>query len=106
MASQPVEIFRMMRVQPFHQRPAGVQRDPQMGILLEQVEEQPVAVLIRLLEDAVEIADRLVIVQGEDEANRLCMGSWQARSRWLGVVSDCSRSKLRAGVGSRIRERN
>ena len=39
-------------------------------ILLEDVEERQVAVLIRLLEDAVEIADRLMIVQDEDQAKR------------------------------------
>ena len=64
---QPVEIFRMMRVEPFDQRAAGVQRDSQMRELLEHIQKRPVAVLVGLLEDAVEIADRLMIVQREDE---------------------------------------
>ena len=75
MAGQPIEIFRMMRVEPFHQRAAGVQRDPHVRILLEHIEKRPIAVLIGLLENAVEIADRLMIVQGEDEANHGRIGS-------------------------------
>ena len=35
---------------------------------LQQVEEWSVAVDVGLLEDAVEVADRLVIMQDEDEA--------------------------------------
>ena len=43
--------------------------------LLEQIEKRPVAVLIGLLEDVVEIADRLMIVQCEDELIGCGMGS-------------------------------
>lgn len=35
-------------------------------MLLKHVEKRPVTVLIRLLENAVEIADRLMIVEDED----------------------------------------
>jgi hypothetical protein len=45
-----------------------VQSDRQVGIVGEHIEERRVAVLIRGLEHAVEIADRLVVVEGEDEA--------------------------------------
>ena len=56
----------MPRRQPFHQRAAGVQRDRQVRVLLEDIEKRAVAVLVRLLEDAVEIADRLMVVQDDD----------------------------------------
>ena len=37
-------------------------------ILLEDVEKRPVAVLVRLFEHAVEVADRLMIMEDEDES--------------------------------------
>ncbi len=55
----------MMRVEPFDQRAARVQRELQIGIALEQIEKWPVAILIRLLENTIEIADGLMIVQNE-----------------------------------------
>ena len=39
-------------------------------VALEDVEERQVAVLVGLLEDAVEVADRLMIVQDEAQADR------------------------------------
>ena len=45
------------------------------SIALEDVEERPIAVLIGLLEDVVEVADGLMIVQDEDEADGV-------RHRW------------------------
>ena len=92
MPGQPVEIFGMMGVEPFQQRPAGVQGDPQVRKLLEQIEKQAITVLIRLLEHAVEVADGLVIVQSEDEANRLRHADTLARrgQSGCGVFSDCS----------------
>ena len=69
-AAQAVDVFGLVLDQPFHQRPAGVQGDGDFGILLEQFEEGPVAVAVGVLEDAVEVADGLMIVQGEDKAKR------------------------------------
>ena len=66
---QAVEIVAVVRVQPLHQRAAGVQPHLQLRIALEDVEKRPVAVLVRLLEDVVEVADRLMVVQDEDEAD-------------------------------------
>ena len=81
---QAVEIFGMMGVEPFQQRPAGVQGDPQVRKLLEQIEKQAVTVLICLLEHAVEVADGLMVVQSEDEANRLRHAITPARRRSIG----------------------
>ena len=47
----------MLRVEPLHQRAAGVQRDLQRLVAGEHVEKRPVAVLVGLLEDVVEVAD-------------------------------------------------
>ena len=41
----------MVRVEPFHQRAAGVQAHLQLRIALEDVEKRPIAVLVGLLED-------------------------------------------------------
>ena len=43
-----------------------------MLVALEDVEKRQVAVLIGLLEDVVEVADGLVIVQDEDQAGWCC----------------------------------
>ena len=54
--------------QPFHQRAAGVQRDRQIRVVFEDVEKRAVAVLVRGFEHAVEIADRLVVMQHDDQS--------------------------------------
>jgi hypothetical protein len=46
-----------------------MERDPEVLVRLEDVQERKVAVLVRLLEDAVEIPDRLMIMQDETEMN-------------------------------------
>ena len=66
---QAVEILGMLDVEPFHQRAAGVQADLQRLVAAEDVEKRPVAVLVGLLEDVVEIADGLMIVEDQDESN-------------------------------------
>jgi hypothetical protein len=48
-----------------------MEADFQTFIALEDVEEREVAVLVRLLEHSVEVADRLMIVQDEHKAQRL-----------------------------------
>ena len=68
-----------MLVEPLHQRAAGVQRDLQRVKRLEDLQERQVAVLVRLLENVVKVADRLVVVQG------------QAESDWIGHC--CERSR-------------
>ena len=71
---QPVHVFGMMRGQPFHQRAAGVQRHLQRLVAAEDFQERAVAVVERLLEDVVEIADGLVVVQGQNEADAIGHG--------------------------------
>ena len=68
-ARQPIQILGMVDVEPLHQRPAGVQGHLQARIALEDVQKRPVAVLIGLLENVVEIADRLMVVQDKQEPN-------------------------------------
>ena len=55
---------------PLHQWPAGVQSDRKI-VPLEDIEKRLIGILIRLLENAVEIADRLMIVQDQAETNRI-----------------------------------
>ncbi len=68
---QPVYIVRVMRGQPFHERAADVQRHPQRRIAAEDVQKRAIAVVEGLLEDVVEIADGLVIVQGENQTDAM-----------------------------------
>ncbi len=79
---QAIDIFRMVRVEPFHQRAAGVQGDPQRLVAAEDVEKRQVAVLVGLLENVVEIADGLMIVEGQDQAD----GVGHGRERIAGEV--------------------
>ena len=58
-----------MRGEPFHQRAADVQRNLQRRVAAENVQEGAIAVVERLLEDVVEVADGLVVVQGQDQTD-------------------------------------
>ena len=69
---QPVDVVAVMLVEPFHQRAAGVQRNPQLGgIAFQEVQKRQIAILIRLLEDPAEIADWLMVVQNQAKAKRI-----------------------------------
>ena len=46
-----------------------MERQPDAGMAFEQFQERQVAVLVGLLDDAVEIADGLVVVEDKDEPN-------------------------------------
>ncbi len=74
----------MMRVEPLQQRTAGVQADLERLVRLEDIEKRQVAVLIRLLEDVVEVADRLVIVADENQADGVRHGG-QSLARGKGL---------------------
>ena len=63
---QPVHVFAVLGVEPLHQRTAGVQGDSQRGIAAEDFEEGQVAVLIGLLENVVEIANRAGDCEGRE----------------------------------------
>src|SRR3954468_21230370 len=54
--------------QPFHQRPTRVQCNGQVCVLFEHVQERAIAVLIRGFHHTVEIADRLMVVQNNNES--------------------------------------
>ena len=75
---QPVDVLGLMRGEPFHQRAADVQRNLQRGIAAEDVEKVAIAVVERPLENVVEVADGLMVVQGEDETDAVGHdGQWQ-----------------------------
>ena len=64
---QAVHIFRLVVDQPFHQAAAGVQGQRDFRIAFDQVEKGSVTVAVGAFKDAVEIPDRLMIVQTKDE---------------------------------------
>ena len=64
----------MMFLQPLHQGAAGVQRDPQIGVRFEHVQKRSIAVLVGLFEDILKVADRLVIVEYETQADGIAHG--------------------------------
>ena len=68
--AEPVDVLGVMLDEPFQQAAGGVQRDRELRVVAEDVQERAVAVLVRRFEDPVEIADRLVVVQGENQSNR------------------------------------
>ena len=66
---QAIDILGVDRVEPFHQRTAGVQGDSQRLVAAEDVEKRQIAVFVGLLENVFEVTDGLVIVEGEDQAD-------------------------------------
>ena len=66
---QAVDIFGVGRVQPFHQRTAGVQGDPQRFVAGEDVQKRQIAVFVGILENVFKVTDGLMIVEGEDQAD-------------------------------------
>ena len=58
-----------MQGDPLEEGPAGVQGEAQLGVPLEEREEGLVGVVVRLLEDAVEIADRLMVVNDDNQGH-------------------------------------
>ena len=69
-------------VEPFHQRAAGVQGDPQRLVAAENVEKRQIAVFVGLLENVIEIADGLVIVEGEDQADGIGHNEFRREGRY------------------------
>ena len=62
-----VEIFRMHALQPFKQRARIVQADADRGMAFKYFDERQVGIPVCAFEHSVEIADRLVGVDQEDE---------------------------------------
>ncbi len=66
---QAVDILGVNGVEPFHQRTAGVQGDSQRLVAAENVEKRQIAVFVGLLENVFEVADGLMIMEGEDQTD-------------------------------------
>ena len=66
-AGDAVEVVGMVAVEPLSQRAACVERQPDPGMAFEEFQKRQVAVPVCLLDDAVEVADGLVVVENEDE---------------------------------------
>ena len=79
-ARQAVEVVGMMPIEPFGQGAAGVQGQSDAGVAFEHLQKRQIAVAVRLLDHAVEIADGLMVVQDEDEADGGRHG-WCSRRR-------------------------
>ena len=59
----------MVGLHPLDQRAAGMQRDVEIGKFFEDLQERQVAVLVGLLEYAIKVTYRLVVVQNEAESD-------------------------------------
>ena len=68
---QAIEIGGLVPLQPLEQRPREVQHDGEEVALAQPVEQRAIDVIDVLGEDVVEVADRLMQVQSEDEADRV-----------------------------------
>jgi len=69
--AHPVQILGVICFEPLEQRPAQVQGDAQRLEPRKHFEKGTVAVFVGLAKDVVEVADRLVIMQGEDQSDGL-----------------------------------
>ena len=65
--AQAFEIVRMMRLDPFQQRPGVVQAHARVGMALEHFNERQIASRERLFEYVIEIAGRLVRVNEQNQ---------------------------------------
>ena len=59
----------MVEVEPLCQWPAGVEGEANAGVLLEKVEHRQVGIAVGLLDDPVEVADGLVVMENKHEAD-------------------------------------
>jgi hypothetical protein len=59
----------------FPKRPGKVEGELEPGMFFEALEERPVAVLERLIDNEFEISDGLVAVNGEEETEFLHAGT-------------------------------
>src|SRR4051812_8249178 len=98
----------MPRGQPLHQRAACVQPDLQRFVTAEDFQKGTIAVLVGLLDDAVKIANRLVIVQDQGKSNRIWHDGEGAEGYPISLIgsvfgscasASTSRKKLAASSG-------
>ena len=65
--AKPVDEGRALLAHPVEQRAAVVQGDPHRRVALERLDHRQVRLLVDLRDDPAEVADRLVVVEGERE---------------------------------------
>ena len=70
-----IQVFRVPLGQPMHQWAGSMQRNLQLFVGLKDFQEWQIAVLVGLLKDAVEVADRLVVVKDQAQVRRSSHGS-------------------------------
>jgi len=71
---------------PLDQRATGMQGDVQIGKFFEDVQKRQVAILVGLLEYAVKVAHRLVVVQYEAESDFVLAQTFSIQSQTVFVV--------------------
>ena len=92
--TEQVERRPGMRAQPLEQAARAVHGEPHFGAGAEPLEERPVGMLGGLGENAVEVPDRLVVVNAEAECQRAATHSYsRSRSRWTTPAARPSRSR-------------
>ena len=68
-ATHHLNIIGLFRDQPFQQAARGVQGDFQLRIVGQCLKHRPISIAVRVFEHPIEVSDRLVIVQGENQTN-------------------------------------
>src|SRR5712692_6879419 len=68
---EPVEERWLLLLEPLQQWPRVVQRQPDVRVPLQEIEEWPVAALVRLAEDMGEVSHRLVVVNAQQQRYRV-----------------------------------
>ncbi|MBK7702326.1 MAG: hypothetical protein IPI34_05235 [bacterium] len=62
-----LEPLRVVPLQPLQQRAGHVQAEAELLVALDPLQERQVAAAVDVLDDVVEVADRLVVVDADDE---------------------------------------
>ena len=72
-------VFRMPRGEPIDERSAGVQIDRQRRIIGQRLDQRQITIAIDAFVDRIQIADRLMLVQHQHEAQRVVMAKSVSR---------------------------
>ena len=67
-AGEAIEIGGLVRLEPFQERPREMKHGGELVRLLQLVDQRPIHVVQVLAEDMIEVADGLVQVQPDHEA--------------------------------------
>src|SRR5207302_5418493 len=68
---EPVQERRLLFLKPLQQRTRVVQRQPDVRVPLQEIEERPVAALVGLAEDMAEVPHRLLVVNAKQQRYRV-----------------------------------